>query len=312
MKKIFLLLLAISVLFLLNYFFNQSNTNKNLENSLFSDVIKSSRNFDYIKFTKDNNVTLVKKNKNWEIVEIGNYFSESKSVMSYLNKIIMSKVLDRYDVHDAKKNVLGFDDSNSALITLNNDLNSNKINLKIGNYNENLDYSYVLFEDVIYKLSGDIRFSDDSYYWAQKMVLDVGVDFITDISIDNLNSKFSFHNKNDVFYLKPSNIEINKDQVYSILNYFSDLYAEDIIYPKLKPNKKSKKINVSLYLIDGVIIKITIFQKDHLVYMNIDSVKKGHSLLFDSYMTRFTQDWTYVIPNLVFENLLISKKDLIK
>ena len=191
MKKIFLLLLAISVLFLLNYFFNQSNTNKNLENSLFSDVIKSSRNFDYIKFTKDNNVTLVKKNKNWEIVEIGNYFSESKSVMSYLNKIIMSKVLDRYDVHDAKKNVLGFDDSNSALITLNNDLNSNKINLKIGNYNENLDYSYVLFEDVIYKLSGDIRFSDDSYYWAQKMVLDVGVDFITDISIDNLNSKFS-------------------------------------------------------------------------------------------------------------------------
>ena len=220
MKKIFLLLLAISVLFLLNYFFNQSNTNKNLENSLFSDVIKSSRNFDYIKFTKDNNVTLVKKNKNWEIVEIGNYFSESKSVMSYLNKIIMSKVLDRYDVHDAKKNVLGFDDSNSALITLNNDLNSNKINLKIGNYNENLDYSYVLFEDVIYKLSGDIRFSDDSYYWAQKMVLDVGVDFITDISIDNLNSKFSFNNKNDVFYLKPSNIEINKDQVYSILDLY--------------------------------------------------------------------------------------------
>jgi len=312
MKKILLLLIVLSVLFLLNYFFNQSNTNKNLENSLFSDVIKPSRNFNYIKFMKDNNVTLMKKNKNWEIVEIGNYFSENKSVKSYLNKIIMSKILDRYDVDDTKKNLLGFDDSNNTLITINNDINSNKINLKIGNYNKNLDYSYVLFEDAIYKLSGDIRFSDDPYYWAQKMVLDVGVDFITDISIENLNSKFSFHNKNDVFYLKPNNIEINKDQAYSILNSFSDLYAEDIIYPKLKPNKKSKKINVSLYLIDGVIIKITIFQKDHLVYMNIDNVKKGHSLLFDSYMTRFTQDWTYVIPNLVFENLLISKKDLIK
>ena len=169
--------------------------------------------------------------------------------------------------------------------------------------------TYVLFDNFIYKISGVLRFSTDPFYWSQKMILNTNIDFITDISIENSSSKFNFRNVNDTFFMNSNKIKINKEKAYSILNSFSDLYAENTVHPKIEPSKGKKSIKVSLTLIDGVIINITIFQKGHLIYMNIDEVKKGYSLLFDSYMTRFTENWTYIIPNLVFENLSVNKED---
>ena len=309
MKKIILFLLTIIILVSLNKFYNSDITSSTKQElKIFKNILDINGNIEFIKVLKNNETTLLKKNKNWEIFELGNYFAVNSSILSMLKDINTSKVLDKYDVNDKNKTILGFNKDNNTKISLKNKIEKN---IFIGNTNEKLGYSYVLFENFIYKLSGNFNYSDKNFFWAQKMILDIGIDFITNVKVVNSKSSFSFSNVNDNFLMGSPKIKVKRDKAYSILNSFSDLYSENIIYPKVIPKKNYKQIKVVLYLIDGVVINITIFQKDHLNYLNIDSIKKGHSLLFDSYMTRFDKEWTYVIPNLVFENLSIPKSDLI-
>ena len=294
MKKIIVILVILTVLIVANTLISKDYTYNIKEHSSLSKIIGLNTNqgklFSDVKITIDgNSINIAKNDSCYEIQQI-RYCADINKI-TVIEKFLTNEIIDIYEKNDKNLKRLGFElkeKSNSIII-------NNFKTLWLGNVNQ-YDETYVLYIDKIYKVNFYKVLSNVStkewidkskpiFHYSDHDEFNILFDFVLDIG--------------PTCVLKHDSLILNLE-LSNIRNTFIDLYAEDIILG----NKSSQNRNLGKVI--GLVEKGTDIHDIKYVFTII---KEGH-LVYLRILNDMKVDYTFVVPNSVYDNLNFDCKKI--